>query len=138
MPSYHIQLNDKPISGTKEHTLHFRITVDRLHAKIKLDYSVTNKYFNPKPQQNKYIRSTHPRHATINSEIDRKIQEAKDAAKELNDEGRLVTAKAIKTRLLRPKSSSFILYAEDYINDLKRKDKYSTPHILYQRTSLLS
>ena len=123
MPSYHIQLNDKPISGTKEHTLHFRITVDRLHAKIKLDYSVTKKYFNPKPQQNKYIRSTHARHATINSEIERKIQEAKDSAKELYDEGKMVTAKAIKARLLRPKSSSFLLYAEGYINNLKRKDK---------------
>ena len=58
MPSYNIELNNKPISGTKEYTLLLRITVDRKLARLKLDYSVTKKQFNPRPQQNKYVRST--------------------------------------------------------------------------------
>lgn len=126
MPSYNIELNNKPISGTKEFTLLLRITVDRKLARLKLDYSVTKKQFNPRPQQNRYVRSTHPRHATINSEIDRRIQEAKDAVNELYDEGKLVNAKTIKARLLKPKSTSFLIYSENYINDLKRKDKIAS------------
>ena len=69
MPTYYIQLHERPVSGTKVHTLFLRITVERKHAKIKLDYSVPKSKFNPKPQQNKYIRSTHPKHAKINATI---------------------------------------------------------------------
>jgi hypothetical protein len=82
MPSYNIELNNKPVLDSKEHTLLLRITLDRKHARIKLDYAVTKNQFNPKPQQNKYIRQNHPKHVKINKYLDEKIQSAKDAAKE--------------------------------------------------------
>ena len=118
MPSYYIQLHDRPISGKEEHTLFLRITVDRKHAKIKLDYSVPKSKFNPKPQQNKYIRTSHTQHAIINATIEAKIQQAKDVAKSLSDDGRVVTAYAVKQKMINPQSKSFIDFTKVRIAEM--------------------
>ena len=107
MPSYNIELNNKPIKGSNEYTLLLRITVDRKHARIKLDYAVNSNQFNSKPQQNKYIRQNHSKHKVINGYLDDKIQAAKNAAKKLSDEGKHITSVGIKQKMINPVSESF-------------------------------
>ena len=51
MPSYKIELNNKPNKDSKEHKLLLRITVDRKHSRIALDYSVLPSQFIPNPKQ---------------------------------------------------------------------------------------
>jgi integrase/recombinase XerD len=123
MPSYKIELNNKSNKDSNEHKLMLRITVDRKHSRIALDYSVLESHFiqNPK-QSNKYIRHGNAKHQTINDHIGKKIQQAIDAAESLEKEGKQITAKAIKQRMLRPKSSSFSHFLSDQIKNLLRSN----------------
>jgi hypothetical protein len=123
MPSYNIELNNKPVFGSNEHTLLLRITVNRKHARIRLKYAIHPKHFNPSPKQNLYVRSSHKKHRLINDHIDYKIQEAKDAAKALEDDGKLVTAKGIRTQILKPRSSNFIVFAETLIERMQHNNR---------------
>ncbi len=118
MPSYNIEANNKPIKGSNEYTLLLRITVDRKHVRMKLDYAVNSNQFNPKPQQNKYVRQNHSKHKTINGYIDDKIQAAKDAAKKLGDEGKQVTATGIKQKLMNPGSKSFSEFTKVRVKEM--------------------
>jgi hypothetical protein len=40
MATYKIELNNRPIKGSKEHALMLRITVEKVHARMKLIHSV--------------------------------------------------------------------------------------------------
>ena len=123
MSSYNIELNSKPNKGSDEQTLLLRITIDRKHARLKLDHAIKTTHFNPNPKQNKYVRQTHKQHKIINGDIEDKIQNAKDVVKELLKEKKLVTAKIIKQRLLHPETQSFFDFAEEHIASLKRNNK---------------
>jgi len=123
MPSYNIELNNKPVFGSNEHTLLLRITVNRKHARIRLEYAIQPKHFNPSPKHNLYVRNSHRKHKLINGHIDDKIQEAKNVVNALENDGKLVTARAIRTRILQPKSSNFILFAENLIERMQRNHK---------------
>ena len=77
MANFNVELNSKPVRNTHEYTLLLRITVDRKHARIKLNYAIAKKHFNASPKEYKYVRSSHSKHKVINGHIDDKIQEAK-------------------------------------------------------------
>lgn len=98
MASFNVELNSKPKKDTSEYSLLLRITVNRKHARMKLNYAVQKKYFNPFPKEYKYIRSSHPKQKIINDHIDNKIQEAKNIITDLENKKHSVTANAIKTR----------------------------------------
>ncbi len=112
MPSYNIELNNKPIKGSNEYTLLLRVTVNRKHTRLKMDHAIQAKHFNPSPKQNKYVRSSHPKHATINTDIDDLIQEAKDAVKDLGKENKLVSASSVKQRMKQENYSSVIEFGK--------------------------
>lgn len=120
MISFNIELNNREITGKKEHTLLLRITVNRKHVRLGLMYSVSPSHFNPKGKQGKYIRSSHPDHQRINKHIEAKINQAKDVITELEDEGRLINARTIKAKMLEFKTHDFFKYVE---NDLKEFQK---------------
>lgn len=121
MVSYKIELNSKPIKGTKEHKLMLRITVNKKHSRVLLDYAVTKSQFNPNPkQQYKNIRANNPEQAAIHSHIEQKIKDAKSAVDALNNEGKTITARAIKQRMIRPKSSDFLVFATRHYEDLRK------------------
>ena len=40
MANFNVELNSKPVRNTSEYTLLLRITVDRKHARIKLNYAI--------------------------------------------------------------------------------------------------
>lgn len=88
MPSYTIELNNQRDKASNEHKLMLRITVDRKHARIALDYSIHKKHLNPSPKQHdKYIRKSCSKYVTINDHIDKKIQAAIDTVEALEKEG---------------------------------------------------
>lgn len=122
MISYKIELNNHPIKGTDEYKLMLRITYQHEHARITLDYAIKKNQYNPNPKQNRYVKQNHHRHESINVYLDEKIQKAKVATNALNNEGKLVSAKSVKQRLLIPKSRSFYDYADLIIQQLKRNN----------------
>lgn len=126
MANFNVELNSKPVRNTSEYTLLLRITVDRKHARIKLNYATQKKHFNPSPKEYRYIRASHSKHAVINDHIDSKIQEVKDAITYLESKNLTVTANSIKSKMLSPKSKSFIEYANQLANTIKDNNHYAT------------
>ena len=125
MANFNVELNSKPVRNTSEYTLLLRITVDRKHARIKLNYATKKKHFNSSPKEYKYIRSSHPKHAVINDHIDSKIQEAKNVITYLESKELTVTANSIKAKMLSPKSKSFLEYANQLANSIKLNNHYA-------------
>jgi integrase/recombinase XerD len=124
MANFNVELNSKPVRNTNEYTLLLRITVDRKHARIKLNYAIAKKHFNSSPKEYKYVRSSHTKHAVINSHIDEKIQEAKNVITYLEKKNLTVTANTIKERMLSPKSMSFLEYANQRADSLKDNNHF--------------
>lgn len=124
MASFNVELDNKKAKNSNLHNLHLRITVNSKHARIKLNYSIEKKHYNPKPRGYKYIRSSHPKHAIINRHIDDKIQAAKNALAELEKEKAVVTASAIKVKLANPDSKSFIEFANKVAYALKQNNHF--------------
>ncbi|MDP3003223.1 MAG: site-specific integrase [Bacteroidales bacterium] len=124
MASFNIELNSKPVRNTNEHTLLLRITVDRKPARIKMNYAIPKKDFNPNPKEYKYVRASHPKHKVINDHIDAKIQQPKDAITELEKEHATVTANTIKSKMLAPTAKSFLEYAKQVANSLLVNNHY--------------
>jgi hypothetical protein len=71
MATYKIELNNRSIKGSKEHSLLLRITVEKVHARMKLIHSVTPSKFNGKTMNGIYIRSSHTNHVKINKYLNR-------------------------------------------------------------------
>ena len=124
MASFNIELNSKPVRNTNEYTLLLRITVDRKPARIKMNYAIPKKDFNPNPKEYKYVRASHSKHKVINDHIDAKIQQAKDAISELEKEHATVTANSIKNKMLAPTAKSFTEYAEQVAKNLWANNHY--------------
>lgn len=136
MANFNVELNSKPVRDTSEYTLFLRITVNRKHARIKLNYAIATKHFNPSPKEYKYVRSSHPKHKVINGHIDDKIQEAKDAISYLDNKKLEVTANSIKAKIQSPKSMSFLEYANQRATVLKENNhigNYKKYHTLIQK-----
>jgi integrase len=112
MASFNIELNSKAVRNTNEYSLLLRVTVDRKPVRIKMNYAIPKKDFNPNPRAYKYVRESHPKHKVINDHIDAKIQQAKDAISELEKEHASVTANSIKNKMLSPTAKNFIEYAD--------------------------
>lgn len=140
MASFNVELNNKEVNfqdrqkdpdgsikkGSGEFNLFLRITVNRKHARIKLNYAVQKKHFNPNPSEYKYIRGSHPKHAVINQHIDIKIQEAKDAISMLENKKHVVTANAIKAEMTKPDSITFLRFANNLANSIKENNQVAT------------
>lgn len=74
-----------------------RITVDRKHARIALDCSISPKQFIADPQKEyQHIRHSNPKPKSVKKYSDEKNQEAKDAAIALHKEGKSIPAQSIK------------------------------------------
>ena len=112
MATFNIELNNKTVHGSNEQNLMLRITVKRKHIRLKLMYSINSKHFNPNGKGSKYIRSSHPEHARINSYIENKILLAKDVVADLENEGRAITPTIVRNKILQPKTYDLFIFAE--------------------------
>jgi integrase/recombinase XerD len=119
MISFNIELNSKPITDSNEYNLLLRITVNRKHARLALIYSVAKSHFNPKAKIGKNIRSSHPDHVKINKYIEGKVSLGKDIITNLENEGRLITAEIIKSKMTEAKSHNFFKFTDDFTAQLK-------------------
>jgi integrase len=123
MASYNIELNSKPVKGSDEHKLLLRVTVNRKHSRLKTDHAIHSKHFNPNPKQNKYVRNSHKKHATINADIDDLIQKAKEAVKSLENEKKYISAESIKQRMIQVDYSSVIEFAKSVIHSMEQNNQ---------------
>lgn len=124
MANFNVELNSRPVRNSNEYTLLLRVTVNRKHARIKLNYAIQKKHYNPSPKEYKYVRSSHPKHVVINSHIDDKIQEAKNAITYLEKKNLTVSANSIKAKILSPKAMSFLEYANQRADNLKENNHF--------------
>jgi len=115
MASFNIELNNKPIKGSKEHNLLLRITVNRKHARVSLMYNVLPVYFNPNGKKSNYIRSSHPDSKWLNDKLDEKIMQAKDLVAEREKKGETITASIIQQLISKPTSKDFFSFLEAHI-----------------------
>jgi site-specific recombinase XerD len=121
MVTFSIELSSKPNKGHKERLLMLRITINRKRARIALMYSVNPKQFIPDASNFKFIRSSNPNYAKINTYLEEQINKAKDKAQEIVKEGKPLTSLEIKRRFLENKGKSFFEFGEKKANSLKRK-----------------
>jgi len=126
MATYKIELNNRPIKGSKEHILMLRITLEKVHARMKLIHSVSPGQFNGKTKKGIYIRSNHSNHVKINKYLNKVIQDAKFAEEEIENRGKLVSASGIKEELVKPRSSSIYQFMEKQIDQLQKRGTIGT------------
>ncbi len=140
MASFNVELNNKEVkfqdsqnnpdgsikNGSGEYNLFLRITVNRKHARVKLNYAVQKKHFNPDAKEYKYIRGSHPKHKIINQHIDNKIQEAKDVITMLENKKHVVTANTIKAEMMKPASATFLGFATNLATSIKENNQVAT------------
>jgi integrase/recombinase XerD len=124
MASFNVELNNKPFKNTNTYNLLLRITVNRKHARIKLNYAIHKKQFNPDPKEYKYVRASNPKHAVINSHIADKIQEVKDVITDLEKTHSTITANTIKVKMLSPDAMSFIEDGTQLANTLEENNHF--------------
>ena len=109
--TYGVELAGRP-NADKTFTLYLRITQNRKHRKQKL-FAITNKAdFNKKAKFGKWIRETNPEATSLNDDIEKQINQAKEAAKKLKEQG-TASRDAIISRLKGTDSEDFFRYAED-------------------------
>jgi len=126
MATYKIELNNRSIKGSKEHSLLLRITVDKTHARMKLIYSVNPDQFNRKTKNGLYIKTSHPNHVKINRYLSRVIQDAKEAEEEIEKRKDFISASSIKNELTKPNSSSIYTFMDQHISQLEVRGAIGT------------
>jgi integrase len=126
MASFNIELNNKPLKGSKEHNLLLRITVNRKHARVSLMYNVLPIYFNPNGKKSNYIRSNHPSCKWLNDKLDEKIMQAKDIVAEREKKGETITAAIIQHLISKPTSKDFFSFLDNHIKLLNKNNQIST------------
>ena len=126
MASFNIELNNKPIKGSREHNLLLRITVNRKHARVSLMYNVLPVYFNPNGKKSNYIRSSHPDSKWLNDKLDEKVIQAKDFVAEREKKGETITASIIQNLLSKPTSKDFFSFLENHVKTLNKNNQIST------------
>jgi site-specific recombinase XerD len=120
MASFNIELNNKPETGTKDHALMLRITVDRKHARVKLIYSVKISQFNILAKNSGFVRPNHLNHKKINLYLEEKINDAKEIYIQLEKEHKHISAIAIKDLMQNPSAKSFSEYMWKHMESLKQ------------------
>lgn len=119
MATFNIEIKQNGDKSEKLHPLMLRLTEKRQHARIKLIYSVSIKEFNPKARNGEYIRSSNPKHKTINQYLANKLNEARDAFAKMEKAGEFITAQSLKEKLLGNDHASFIEFTKRHIAHLE-------------------
>jgi len=126
MASFNIELNNKPIKGSKEHNLLLRITVNRKHTRVSLMYNVMPSQFNPNGKKSNYIRSNHPDYKWLNDKLDDKIKQAKEIVANRDKKGQPINGTIIRDLLSRSSSFDFIQFLVEHIKNLNDNKQFST------------
>lgn len=122
--TFNLELNNRPTKN-KNYSILLRITQDKKHIRKKTTVEVKNKdHFNPKAKQGNWIRTTEPNHKVWNTALEKELEEAKKAFRELKGEG-LASKELIKSRINEAESSpSFIEFAKQRTKDIFNEGGY--------------
>jgi integrase len=126
MVSFNIELSSKPIKGKKEHLLMLRITVDRIHSRVALLYSIKPNQFNKSASDFNCVRANHPDHKKINSYIQGKIAIAKEIVQNFETERKPISANLIRASISKNNTRDFINYIDQHVETLLAENKIRT------------
>lgn len=122
--TFNLELNNRPTKN-KTYSILLRITQDKKHIRKKTTVEVKNKdHFNPKAKQGNWIRTTEPNHKVWNNALEKELEEAKKAFRELKGEG-LASKELIKSKINEAETSpSFIEFVRQRTKDIFNEGGY--------------
>lgn len=111
---------DKRKDGT--YPLVIRITKDRKSSHVYLDYSIMESDWDSKLQR---VKKSHPNFKRLNNFLLKKLAEANDQSLELESSKTMVSAIAVRQKIVPSAGSSFFAQADLYLERLKADGKYN-------------
>lgn len=122
--TFNLELNNKS-SKSKTYAILLRITQDKKHTRKKTTIEIKKKTdFNPKAKQGNWIRTSEPNHKKWNEILEKEIEDAKTAYRDLKGSG-LATKELIKHRINSAEvSPSFLVYAKQRTLDIYNEGGY--------------
>jgi integrase len=115
--SFNLELRLPKQDGTCP--IYLRITQNKKKKRISTNISVKSEDFNKKADFGKWIRRSNPKHQTLNSDLEKEIQKAKDALKKVQEMKKSPTASNIVSEIRTTSSYSFIKYFEQKLMDFE-------------------
>lgn len=124
MATFNFELNNKQ-SKKGTYAILLRITVNKKHKRIKTSVELNKKSdWNPKAQK---VRQSEPNYAVWNDILDRELEKAKQADRDLAEIGKVATSQNVVVSLKNEKRAfSFIDFAEEYSKRLYESGDYRT------------
>ncbi|GGG18172.1 site-specific integrase [Pontibacter amylolyticus] len=112
------------VDSAGEVPLYLRITKDRKSRYVSLGVKINpDKHWNEKDRK---VKKSHPNSQRLNNFIAQKIAEAEGLALSLETSAKPASSKSIKDTLKGAASTSFLKYADTYIDTIEKKGKIST------------
>lgn len=108
--SFNLELRLPKQDGTCP--IYLRITQNKKKKRISTNISVKSEDFNKKADFGKWIRRSNPKHQTLNSELEKEIQKAKDALKKVQENKKSPTVSNIIDEIRTNFTFSFIEFYE--------------------------
>ena len=122
--SFNFELNNKP-TRNKTYNILLRITQDRKHKRIKTSIELNSpKDFNPKTKQNKWVRTSEPKHQVWNDALVNELEEAKKTYRVLKTKGVATKEKITSTLREAEQAVSFLQYAKDRTQAIYQEGGY--------------
>lgn len=122
--TYKLELNSKPKEDSTCGIM-LRITENRKHKRISTGVFVHQNDFNKKADIGKWIRRSNPKYATLNEELEKFIQDAKDAKLNLEKNKQVVTVKNIISQVKHKNTDSFIEFYETSLENVLLTRSYN-------------
>jgi integrase len=122
--TFNLELNNRP-SKQQTYAILLRITQNKKHSRKKTTIQVKNKQdFNPRAKSGRWIRSSEPNHKMWNEILEKELEEAKNAYRDLKNSG-IATKERIKSKITDAEtSSSFLEYAKQRAQDINNEGGY--------------
>lgn len=122
--TFNFELNNRP-SRRQTYAVLLRITQSKKHVRKKTSVEVKSKHdFNPKAKVGKWIKSSEPKHKKWNETLEKELEEAKNAYRDLTGKGS-PTKEQIKSKIISVEPSTSLLeYAKKRTQEIFNEGGY--------------